>query len=282
MKTARKTAALVLLVIASAVISYGAPEGDSASCPMHKDRYSGCTRQGDSACPMHRGRHFGFIGVGAALLDNTKFNDRLEAAILPQFKKYASTFSLGVRGGRGRLISEHVLTGYFWKDKVRANERGSLWSAEAAGKCGFNLLKPGAAAALFPYAGLGFAFNTLRLQKDSATFSDLLAAAAPRDHALFLTQGAFLFDVGLGIDLIKSKPDKKKTMMIGIRAGYTGDIWAPKSWHSDGTTVTDLPALSHNGGYVRLVIGGMGEHGEHGRCCHRPATPAAPVPAVQQ
>jgi hypothetical protein len=80
--------------------------------------------------------------------------------------------------------------------------------------------------------------------------------------------------VGLGFDWFMTSPDKKRTGVIGIRAGYSGDIWGPKSWHSDGTTITDLPSLSHNGGYVRLVFGGMCNC----RCDRHGKTPAAPLP----
>jgi hypothetical protein len=216
----------------------------------------------DSACPIKPSRHFGFIGGGASWLDISKVNDVLAVSNLTKFKEYAATVSIGMQNDKGRFIMEHVITGHFWKEKVSLNRRESLWSGDAFANCGFNVFGSETPAALYPYVGLGAAINTLQLRTDTKTFSECLTS---NDRSLFLMQGAVLFNVGIGCDVFIMHPSKQRSMVVGIRAGYAGDVFTAKKWHSDGTTISEFPALKHDGGYIRLVLGGMGK----GNCKHR-------------
>ncbi len=226
--------------------------------------------EGDSTCPLKPGRHFGFVGGGASWLDISKVNDMLAVSDLARFKEYAATVSIGMQNNKERFVVEHVITGHFWKEKVRSNQRVSLWSADAFGNCGFNLFGSAAPAALYPFAGLGAAINTLQLRRDTKSFSELLSS---NDRSKFLTQGAILFNVGIGSDVFIKKAGTDKVLVIGFRAGYAGDVFTAKKWHSDGTTISELPAFRHDGGYVRLVIGGLGK----GHCNHREKSPEPAV-----
>jgi hypothetical protein len=220
--------------------------------------------ESDSGCTMKATHRYGFLGGGFSWFDDSKLNEMLTSSNLPKFKEYAMTVSLGGRKDMGKLIMESVITGYFWKNMVSStNQRVSLMSGDIMWNHGYNFLTSGMPLTLFPYVGLGVGINTMQLRSDRKTFSELVATAGDPDHALFLSQGAVLFNVGLGSDLFLVKPDKTKTMVIGIRAGYSYDLYTGKKWYSNGTTVSDLPSLHHNGGYVRLVIGGEGNHNHH-------------------
>jgi hypothetical protein len=39
-------------------------------------------------------------------------------------------------------------------------------------------------------------------------------------------------------------------------AGYRYDFYTRKNWYSGGTTVTDVPRLRNNGGFIRVIKGG--------------------------
>jgi hypothetical protein len=224
--------------------------------------------EGDSSCTMKTTHQYGFLGGGISWFDDSKLNDRLALSNLPKFKEYAMTISIGGRKDMKRMTMESVITGHFWRDKVSSNQRISLWSGDIFWNGGYNILPSEQSLTLFPYVGLGVGLNTMRLRSDTKTFSGLLTST---DHALFLTQGSVIFNVGLGSDLFLVKPDKTRSMVIGIRAGYSYDLYNAKNWYSDGTTISDLPVLRHNGGFIRLVIGGMGNR----KHCEKSPEPSA-------
>jgi hypothetical protein len=228
-------------------------------------------RECDSSCTMKAGHQYGFLSAGISWFDNAKLNGMLVSSNLPKLKEYAMTASIGGFKEMRRMTMENVITGNFWKDKVLSNQRVSLWSGDLFCNCGFNTVNPETPFTLFPYVGFGLALNTMQVKNDTKSFSEFLTSTATgtENTSSFLSQGTVLFNAGLGSDLFLVKPDSSKSMVIGIRAGYSYDLYTAKKWYSHGTAVSDLPSLNRNGGYIRLVVGGMGNHKKTAHCAEK-------------
>jgi hypothetical protein len=153
----------------------------------------------------------------------------------------------------GRMTTEAALSGNFLKDRKNGNLRASLWSADAVVNAGCNTLPGDMPLRLFPFIGFGLAGDFLNLRADEKSLSQLLTSNEPNAA---LWQGAILFNAGIGSDFVVSIPGKKSVFAMGVRAGYRYDLYTGKKWYSGGTTVTDVPQLRNNGGFVRLILGG--------------------------
>lgn len=202
-------------------------------------------------------RHYGFIGTGTTWFTNSNLNNYLESKGLSSFKDYSVSVSLGRHWESGSMVMEHALTGNFWEDNKNAGFRSTLWSADMFMNSGYNIFAANVPMSLFPYFGFGIGLNTMRIRSDSKTLPQLMVSQEPNS---FLWQPSFLFDLGIGSDAIFSMTDKKRGLTIGLRAGYSYDIYTAQNWYSNGITISDVPKLRQNGGYVRIILGGWGDH----------------------
>jgi hypothetical protein len=208
--------------------------------------------------------HYGFIGVGAVWFDNSKLNDYLNSMGVSSFKDLAVSVSLGQHNEYDRIILEGALSANFWKDNITVNMRTSLWCADVIGNVGCNTLPKDMPVRLFPLIGVGLAGNYLHVNANKKTLSEFIKSKEPNSA---LWQMAILFNAGIGSDFVLPIPGKKSGFAMGVRAGYRLDLYTAKNWTSDGTTITDVPQLLDNGGYVRLIIGGWSGKHMKKQCC---------------
>jgi len=218
----------------------------------------------DTACPKKPTLQYGFIGVGAAWVDDSKLNDKLNSMGVSSFKDIALSISLGKHDEYGAVITEGALSGSFWKENKNGNLRTSLMGADAVFNLGCNTLPRGLPARLFPFVGVGLAGNFINMRADEKTLPELLASNEPKAD---LWQGAILFNAGIGSDFVIAIPGKKSCFAMGVRAGYRYDLYTSKNWYSDGTTITGIPQLHNNGGYIRLIFGGWDDKHMKKHCC---------------
>lgn len=217
---------------------------------------------------MKPDRQYGYLSVGTTWFANDDLNAKLKSSAYSSFKSNALTFSISDHKEYKRLIFESPLSLHFWKDNVDSGIRTSLFSSDLLWNTGFNVLPSNLPAILFPELGLGLGFNLMRIRSDSKTLATILTTTEPNS---LLWQGSFLFNVGIGSDLIVAAADRNAGLTIGIRAGYTLDIYTAKHWYSDGVTISDVPSLPHNGPYVRVILGGWGEK-KPMKCDMKPST----------
>jgi hypothetical protein len=207
---------------------------------------------------------YGFIGIGAAWVDDSKLNDMLATMGISSFKDNALSLSIGKHDEYGRMIREGAVSGSFREENKNGNLRTSLWGADAVFNVGCNMLPGDLPGRLFPFVGVGLAGNFITMRADAKTLPELLASNEPKAN---LWQGAILFNAGIGSDFVIAAPGKKSCFAMGVRAGYRYDLYTSKNWYSDGTTVTGIPQLRNNGGYIRLIFGGWDDKHMKKHCC---------------
>jgi hypothetical protein len=200
-------------------------------------------------------RNYVFAGGGATWFDISKLNNKLGLLNVPAFSDHALSLSLGGRMDQGNSIFESVVTGNFWKGQVRSNVLTTMWSGDVFINSGINLFRAEEPISFFPYIGAGLGFTTMSMGSDQKKVSEL---ATNPQQPVFLWQGSVLANAGLGADLFFIDPDKKGSLVLGIRAGYCYDIYTMERWYSRNTKVFDLPSLRHSGAYVRIVLGSAG------------------------
>jgi len=220
----------------------------------------------DSACLKKETFHYGFAAIGPAWFTNFNLNQHLRSMNLSSFRDYAVSVGLGDHREKGKEITESSITVDLWPDNVNANVRSSMASIELVSNSGHNFMPEKSAFSLFPYCGLNAGFSMLHIRPDVQSLSENLSST--QTNAM-VWQGALLGTLGLGSDVKISCPEKKGGLVIGLRTGWCYDLYTMKNWQSNGTAISGLPGLRHNGGYVKLIIGGWapGASGMKKQCC---------------
>jgi hypothetical protein len=218
-----------------------------------------------AACPKAKIRSHHFVGGGAMKIDPDKLNSSLANNGLSAFDNMAGTFTMGKQSSVKRLIWEKELTLSGWKHNLNSNTRSTLSAGSLLWNTGFNVLNPELPFAVFPYAGAGIGFNTIRFRTESKSMTDVLTYSE-KESNVQLWQAALLLNVGLGADFTFAPPDRSKGIVIGVRGGYLFDPITDKIWRDRHTEVNGLSALERSGPYARLVVG-MWKH--HEKRCDR-------------
>jgi hypothetical protein len=213
----------------------------------------------DSTCQKRKPtRSYHFFQTGIIQVDPEKLNDKITTVGCTGFDSYTFTGALGGHKEHKRFISEDQFTGSWW----RRNDDNVLTSSLAAFNfsktLGFNILPYDFNLNLFPYAGLGIGMNRLQIHQESVSLSYALSSVVP-DRVF--RQGQVTFNGGAGSDFIIPSRDGRCGFTIGVRGGYQIPLYTSK-WHSKRTIISDLPDLKQQGFYVRLAVGGWGEHGK--------------------
>jgi len=211
----------------------------------------------DSACMPKNYCAYGLIGPGISWVNLERLNDNLAASGASTFRQYTPTLVLGGHKEADRMIMESFVTGLFWKDRVNAGLRTSVWLSNIMWNSGFNVLPASLPAIAFPFLGIGAGVNGIQVRSDKKKFSDILLTKEPNTA---LWQAAFLLNAGAGADLRIPMGNKPKGAVIGLRAGYTFDPFLKSKWRSEGTIVSDVPPAVQSGAFIKLVLGGWGGH----------------------
>jgi hypothetical protein len=239
-----------LLVVA---LQAGAADKDT-SCAV-KEHHC-CEMSKDSGCSSKKtDLHYFYSSVGTAWFTNSNLNGYLQAMQLSPFRDNVLSISIGEHKQKGKKVEESSFTGQFWADHLNGNLRSSMWSFDVFSNSGFNAIPLKMPLSLFPYFGLGLNLSALHIRSNVTTLPERMNSQQPN---AYLLQGALLLNVGIGSDFKFSSPDNKTGFILGYRAGWCYDLYTTRNWYSQGVAISDVPSLRHNGGYVKLVLGGWG------------------------
>lgn len=221
------------LILAGAIFMANVPQ----SSAMHN-------MNSDSACTTMVTRQFVFVSPGVSWINIDKVNNFLMTQGISSFKEMPPMLSIGRSKEIRKLIFESNLTLRYWHDNVNSNLRTSLFVGDMAWNSGINVVPATLPVTFFPYVGIGVGLNSLRIRSDAMVW-----------------QAAFLLNAGAGSNIVLTKKDSSRGLVLGIRAGYLFDPFTKnRNWHSSATKIEDLPALNQSGAYIRLIIGGWGHH----------------------
>jgi hypothetical protein len=240
----------VAVLITAAALSAGTEKQDS-------------TGQTDSSFQEPKPtRHYGLLGFGTAGADPAALNTKLKSMGLSGFDTYGGNLSFTGHAEFNRVIIEGGIAGLFWDDKVNDALKTTLMSGSISGNIGGNILPAGQTVNLWPFAGIGFGVNYLRIRNKETTLDQALVSLEPN---VTVTQAAFLINAGLAADFVFPNKGKKKGFVLGLRGGYT---YAPASgrWNMHDVQVTDIPDLKLSGPFFQVVIGGWGPKRHHRDC----------------
>ena len=195
-------------------------------------------------------------GVGVAFFDNDELSERLSTA------------------GYGRLESDGVGVGtarYQFRGRLVGGVEGHTTGSESSEVGGIETTLSGRYALVnlgvdlvgsptlraYPLVGVGYGDLTLKLAPlAEADFDRILSDP---DRGTSLTKRGFLFNAGVGGDVVvpfRVDDEGASTgLALGVRAGYLAAVGGD-DWEQFATSgVTDAPGASLSGPYVRLLIG---------------------------
>jgi hypothetical protein len=210
-----------------------------------------------SGCVAQEYRSHAYVGAGVVFVNPDKFNTVLSANGLSAFSSRSPTVTLGIQTSLRRVVWEKEISFSGWQHNLDSNTRSDLSAAGLLWNTGFNFLPREQPIALMPFVGAGLGLNAMHIRSETKSISGILSANEPNAR---MWQATLVLNAGLGADYTITSPDRSKGIIIGLRAGYLFDPIKNKSWWSDGIRVTDLSALSRNGAYARVVIGGWKHH----------------------
>lgn len=221
---------------------------------------SDSTCKTDTSCHKSKlTRSYGFFQAGIATVDQEKLNKTLSSSGLTGFDPLTVSFAIGGHREYRRLISDGQFSSAHWRKNDDGSVRTSLMSFNLSSNTGVNILPHDFNLNLFPFAGLGVGINKLHINRQSATFNEVVTTTIADKT---LRQGTLTFNAGLGTDFTVPKDNKKSGFVIGVRGGYQLPLYTSK-WFSEGTKVSGLPDLKQQGFYVRVVIGGWNNDDKH-------------------
>ncbi len=212
---------------------------------------------------------FHYLLFGGAIINNDAINDRLGENGLGDFSSYAGAVGFGGTRWSGRYVSANEFEVLFWKKNRQDNRVGMLNTGRFSSLHGIRLVNT-PAFSLYPLAGIGAGFTTIKVWSDERSFNDALAVGVESDGASKLFQPTFLFDVGIGAHFSKKMPHGKPGMAtIGLRAGYVFDPVKSNRWYQGRSVILDGPDGNLSGPYLRIVLGGSKPHWikRHGASC---------------
>lgn len=193
--------------------------------------------------------------VGATLFDNDDLADRLDGAGYGRLEADALGLGTARYQFRGRLVGgvEAHTTGSETAEVGGVETR--LSGRYALVNVGFDVLGS-PTVKLYPLVGGGYGDLSLRLAPlGDAGFDAVLAAP---DRGASLTKRGFLFNAGVGGDLVvpfRVDEDGASGLALGVRAGYLaalgGDDWELFST----SAATGAPDASLSGPYLRFLVG---------------------------
>jgi hypothetical protein len=248
-----RTAKSLLLVVLT--LALAAAEQESETKSEHK------------AFAYHKTAYF--LG-GGTKLDNGSLNTALSGAGFHPVDDFTAILGGGFGWRRQRMIHGIEFFGYIWQKEELATTSTKLYGLGTRLNIGVNLLPKGPVL-LYPQFGLGLGGFRLRLGNESVTFAD--AVAAPINE-VSLWQRSFVLEPGLGVDfLIPKRKHPAKSLLLGIRGGYSFDVSDNDDWRADGVDVTSGPKLKASGPYVRITVGSsrkksVDKCGRKGGCKH--------------
>lgn len=201
-------------------------------------------------------RKVSYGSVGIQLVDLTSLNSRLNSLGITDFDEIAPALSIGHYKTVGRFIHGGNFASMFWRKNYDNNRVTSLWAGHILVTAGFNLLSENKPLRLFPETGIGAGVFKLRNNEYKRSFDQALTVESNNLH---LWKTALLLSVGAGADFTLP-PIKKmnKSLIVGLRAGYTFSPVNNKEWREmGGTQIVNGPSPRMTGLYASIVTGKM-------------------------
>jgi hypothetical protein len=219
--------------------------------------FAGEMKCDSSTCTMGEVVKYTYLGGGIEFIQPNKLNDGLTANNIASFKNRNGTLTLGGHKAVGRMVWENEVSFSGGNRTFNDNFQADLMTAEIMLNGGFNIFPSPSSVDLFPFVGLGVGGNSLNFHNQTKTLGSALMSDEPDT---WLWQAKFLINLGVGSDFILKAPEGDKGLIAGVRIGYTIDPYDKTKWRTNGTTISDLSALSRSGFFARIVIGGWGPH----------------------
>jgi len=200
-----------------------------------------------------------YLGVGASRIDTGELHERLDESGFPAFDRTAA----GINLGAWTTLRSGVMLGGEWHflpvgDEIHEGRAFGLGAGYGTLGIGYAVeLSP--RIRIYPRIGIGAGGFGLWMETETDTiaFDDVLANpdARPRhrdDGFLTLSRDNMVIDIGAGGELRRSGAGFGA--LLGVRFGY---VLAPftTGWHVQGRELSDGPAATVAGPYVRMTFG---------------------------
>ena len=198
-----------------------------------------------------------YLGAGVSGIGTGNLEDRLAARGYPTFGRTAA----GVGIGTYHILPGGLTVGGEWNGLIlgeKDHQGNEVGIGGGYGTLGLGyMVELSPRIRIYPRFGLGGGGMGLWIERDSGAvgFDDVLANPKPipeKDRDPVLSRVSVVVDLGFGAEFLPG--GWGRGLMVGLRLGY---LAAPSStsWQMYDQTVSDGPAVSIGGPYIKGMIG---------------------------